>query len=60
MQVARCDVRISNDAANKEDVEPDITRRVADTVIRYMPTDTRDPRGTFLHFYMGDSYDSYR
>ncbi|XP_030548808.1 uncharacterized ATP-dependent helicase C29A10.10c-like [Rhodamnia argentea] len=37
--------------------EPDITGRVAGTVRRFMPIDTRDPPGAILHFYVGDSYD---
>ncbi|KAJ0251719.1 Uncharacterized protein HA466_0126370 [Hirschfeldia incana] len=32
--------------------------RVAGTVRRYIPIDTRDPHGAILHFYVGDSYDS--
>lgn len=40
--------------------EPEITGRVAGTVRRFMPIDTRDPPGAILHFYVGDSYDSNR
>lgn len=32
--------------------------RVAGTVRRYIPVDTRDPHGAILHFYVGDSFDS--
>lgn len=31
--------------------------RVAGTVRRHIPLDTRDPPGAILHFYVGDSYD---
>lgn len=34
--------------------------RVAGTIRRYIPIDTRDPHGAILHFYVGDSYDSGR
>jgi len=57
---ARPSRRITNAGANKEDSEPDICGRVAGTVRRHMPIDTREPIGAILHFYVGDSYDSNR
>ncbi|KAM7516799.1 hypothetical protein LguiA_006382 [Lonicera macranthoides] len=42
----------------EDDDEPEISGRVAGTVRRHMPIDTRDPPGAILHFYVGDSYDS--
>ncbi|XP_071701785.1 probable helicase MAGATAMA 3 [Rutidosis leptorrhynchoides] len=41
---------------NTEDSE--VSGRVAGTVRRHIPIDTRDPTGAVLHFYVGDSYDS--
>jgi Uri superfamily endonuclease len=38
--------------------EHDDVGRVAGTVRRYIPVDTRDPHGAILHFYVGDAYDS--
>ncbi|KAH7657206.1 senataxin protein [Dioscorea alata] len=43
--------------ASEEDVETEVTGRVVGTVRRHIPTDTRDPLGAILHFYVGDSYD---
>eukprot|EP01018_Ginkgo_biloba_P000122 Gb_34450 [translate_table: standard] len=43
--------------ATEDEVEVDITGRVAGTVRRYTPIDTRDPMGVILHFYVGDRYD---
>ena len=40
--------------------EPEVSGRVAGTVRRYIPIDTRDPPGAILHFYVGDSYDPSR
>lgn len=40
--------------------ETEIAGRVAGTVRRFMPIDTRDPPGAILHFYVGDSYDPSR
>ncbi|KAE9468048.1 hypothetical protein C3L33_00037, partial [Rhododendron williamsianum] len=45
----------NSDIADNE--EPEVSGRVAGTVRRYMPPDTRDPPGAILHFYVGDSYD---
>nr|XP_043638503.1 uncharacterized ATP-dependent helicase C29A10.10c [Erigeron canadensis] len=36
----------------------EVSGRVAGTVRRHIPIDTRDPTGAILHFYVGDSYDS--
>lgn len=49
-----------NHASNEEVEEPEVTGRVAGTVRRHIPIDTRDPPGAILHFYVGDSYDSNR
>ncbi|KAK1406766.1 hypothetical protein QVD17_38374 [Tagetes erecta] len=38
--------------------EIEVSGRVAGTVRRHIPIDTRDPKGAVLHFYVGDSYDS--
>ncbi|KAL6984192.1 hypothetical protein U1Q18_017569 [Sarracenia purpurea var. burkii] len=43
-----------------DDNESEVSGRVAGTVRRYMPIDTRDPPGAILHFYVGDSYDPNR
>lgn len=40
--------------------ESEVSGRVAGTVRRHIPVDTRDPTGAILHFYVGDSYDSSR
>ncbi|XXG70707.1 hypothetical protein AAC387_Pa07g0124 [Persea americana] len=50
--------RISNASANEDDPEAEVTGRVAGTVRRHSPIDTRDPMGAILHFYVGDTYDS--
>ncbi|KAF6149169.1 hypothetical protein GIB67_026025 [Kingdonia uniflora] len=44
--------------ANKDDVEGEVNGRVAGTVRRHIPLDTRDPPGAILHFYVGDTYDT--
>uniref|UniRef100_A0A1J3CAF6 Putative ATP-dependent helicase C29A10.10c n=1 Tax=Noccaea caerulescens TaxID=107243 RepID=A0A1J3CAF6_NOCCA len=41
-----------------EEGEHEDAGRVAGTVRRYVPVDTRDPHGAILHFYVGDSFDS--
>ncbi|KAI3820292.1 hypothetical protein L1987_07837 [Smallanthus sonchifolius] len=38
--------------------ETEVSGRVAGTLRRHIPIDTRDPKGAVLHFYVGDSYDS--
>ncbi|XP_057502593.1 helicase sen1-like isoform X2 [Actinidia eriantha] len=47
----------SNGLAINDNEEPEVSGRVAGTVRRYIPIDTRDPPGAILHFYVGDSYD---
>ncbi|KAG8641881.1 hypothetical protein MANES_12G040200v8 [Manihot esculenta] len=49
----------SNTSSNENDDEPEISGRVAGTVRRHIPLDTRDPPGAILHFFVGDSYDPY-
>ncbi|CAK9174268.1 unnamed protein product [Ilex paraguariensis] len=49
--------RRSNASAIEDDEEPEVSGRVAGTVRRHIPIDTRDPPGAILHFYVGDSYD---
>lgn len=46
--------------SNEDGEEPEVTGRVAGTVRRHIPVDTRDPPGAILHFYVGDSYDPSR
>ncbi|KHG01664.1 SPBC29A10.10c: Uncharacterized ATP-dependent helicase C29A10.10c [Gossypium arboreum] len=48
----------SNTSSIEEDEEAEVIGRVAGTVRRHRPLDTRDPLGAILHFYVGDSYDS--
>ncbi|XP_044511262.1 uncharacterized protein LOC123229483 [Mangifera indica] len=43
--------------SSEDGEEPEVTGRVAGTVRRHVPVDTRDPPGAILHFYVGDSYD---
>ncbi|KAF5442421.1 hypothetical protein F2P56_035079 [Juglans regia] len=47
----------SNTSLNEDEGEPDISGRVAGTVRRHIPIDTRDPHGAILHFFVGDSYE---
>lgn len=49
-----------NSSAIEEDDETEPSGRVAGTVRRHMPIDTRDPPGAILHFFVGDSYDPNR
>ncbi|KDP20224.1 hypothetical protein JCGZ_09856 [Jatropha curcas] len=49
----------SNTSSIDDDDEPEISGRVAGTVRRHIPLDTRDPHGAILHFFVGDSYDPY-
>lgn len=49
----------SNTSSNEDEDEPEISGRVAGTVRRHIPLDTRDPPGAILHFFVGDSYDPY-
>ncbi|KAK9162944.1 hypothetical protein Syun_003846 [Stephania yunnanensis] len=48
----------TNNGANEDDLETEVTGRVAGTVRRHIPIDTRDPPGAILHFFVGDTYDS--
>lgn len=50
----------NNSSSIEEDEEAEVIGRVAGTVRRHIPIDTRDPLGAILHFYVGDSYDSNR
>ncbi|XP_077224944.1 putative helicase MAGATAMA 3 [Tasmannia lanceolata] len=50
--------RNNNARSCEEDVDPEFTGRVAGTVRRHSPIDTRDPPGAIVHFYVGDTYDS--
>lgn len=43
-----------------DDEDQESGGRVAGTVRRHIPLDTRDPPGAILHFYVGDSYDPNR
>ncbi|XP_076932417.1 putative helicase MAGATAMA 3 [Bidens hawaiensis] len=43
---------------NSTGEDTEVSGRVAGTVRRHIPIDTRDPTGAILHFYVGDSYDS--
>lgn len=52
--------RSINVGADKEDLEVELDGRVAGTVRRHTPTDTRDQPGAIVHFYVGDSYDCNR
>ncbi|KAF4346363.1 hypothetical protein G4B88_003394 [Cannabis sativa] len=47
----------SNTIVAEDDEDPEISGRVAGTIRRHMPLDTRDPLGATLHIYIGDSYD---
>ncbi|KAL1540501.1 helicase sen1-like [Salvia divinorum] len=52
-------IRRNNSSMALEDEEkPEVSGRVAGTVRRYIPIDTREYTGAILHFYVGDLYDS--
>ncbi|KAG5245834.1 hypothetical protein OIU77_019573 [Salix suchowensis] len=51
--------RNNTTSSNEDDEEPDINGRVAGTVRRHIPLDSRDPPGAILHFFVGDSYDPH-
>ncbi|XP_057794535.1 helicase sen1-like [Salvia miltiorrhiza] len=52
-------IRRNNSSLALEDEEkPEVSGRVAGTVRRYIPIDTREYTGAILHFYVGDLYDS--
>ncbi|CAA0805655.1 P-loop containing nucleoside triphosphate hydrolases superfamily protein [Striga hermonthica] len=42
----------------RDDEKSEVTGRVAGTVRRHIPIDTREHTGAILHFYVGDVYDS--
>ncbi|XP_010261244.1 PREDICTED: uncharacterized protein LOC104600108 isoform X2 [Nelumbo nucifera] len=48
----------NSSGVSEDDMEPEVNGRVAGTVRRYIPIDTRDPPGAILHFYVGDTYDT--
>ncbi|CAH8364331.1 unnamed protein product [Eruca vesicaria subsp. sativa] len=52
------DVAVLSNPVPESEGENEGGGRVAGTVRRYIPVDTRDPLGAILHFYVGDSYDS--
>jgi senataxin len=52
------DVAVLSNPVPESEGEHDDVGRVAGTVRRYIPVDTRDPHGAILHFYVGDAYDS--
>lgn len=47
----------SGNTGDLEATGGDLTARVAGTVRKYSPIDTRDPDGAIVHFYVGDSFD---
>ncbi|XP_057974074.1 uncharacterized ATP-dependent helicase C29A10.10c-like [Malania oleifera] len=49
--------RRANTILADDSEDPEINGRVAGTVRRHIPIDTREPLGAILHFYVGDSYD---
>ncbi|ESQ54211.1 hypothetical protein EUTSA_v10024227mg [Eutrema salsugineum] len=51
------DVAVLSTPVPESEGEHEDAGRVAGTVRRYIPVDTRDPHGAILHFYVGDSYD---
>ncbi|KAJ6405201.1 hypothetical protein OIU84_013221 [Salix udensis] len=51
--------RNNSSSSNEDEEEPEINGRVAGTVRRHIPLDSRDPPGAILHFYVGDSYDHH-
>ena len=52
--------RNSSSLALEDEEKPEVSGRVAGTVRRYIPIDTREYTGAILHFYVGDLYDSNR
>ncbi|XP_022980920.1 uncharacterized ATP-dependent helicase C29A10.10c-like [Cucurbita maxima] len=50
----------NNTMSVEDEEDPESGGRVAGTVRRHVPLDTRDPPGAILHFYVGDSYDPSR
>ncbi|KAG8377370.1 hypothetical protein BUALT_Bualt08G0026000 [Buddleja alternifolia] len=50
--------RRNSSSVLEDDEKAEINGRVAGTVRRHMPIDTREHIGAILHFYVGDLYDS--
>lgn len=53
-------IRRNSSLALEDEEKPEVSGRVAGTVRRYIPIDTREYIGAILHFYVGDLYDSSR
>lgn len=53
-------VRRHNSSHPEDEEKQEVNGRVAGTVRRHIPIDTRDHTGAILHFYVGDLYDSSR
>ncbi|KAH6827842.1 P-loop containing nucleoside triphosphate hydrolases superfamily protein [Perilla frutescens var. hirtella] len=51
-------IRRNNSLALEDEEKPEVSGRIAGTVRRYIPIDTREYTGAILHFYVGDLYDS--
>ncbi|PIN24740.1 tRNA-splicing endonuclease positive effector (SEN1) [Handroanthus impetiginosus] len=51
-------IRRNGSSALEDDEKPEVNGRVAGTVRRHIPVDTREYTGAILHFYVGDLYDS--
>ncbi|KAI3465092.1 hypothetical protein Pfo_021755 [Paulownia fortunei] len=51
-------IRRNSSSARDDDEKPEVNGRVAGTVRRHIPIDTREHTGAILHFYVGDLYDS--
>ncbi|KAL7116642.1 hypothetical protein ACP275_03G017000 [Erythranthe tilingii] len=52
-------IRRNNSAARDDEEKAEVNGRVAGTVRRHIPIDTREKHiGAILHFYVGDLYDS--
>lgn len=50
----------NNSSVDDNEDETETSGRVAGTVRRFMPLDTRDLPGAILHFFVGDSFDLCR
>ncbi|KAL6574184.1 hypothetical protein OROHE_001088 [Orobanche hederae] len=50
--------RRNSSSARDDEERLEVNGRVAGTVRRHMPIDTREHTGAILHFYVGDLYDS--
>ncbi|KAK6118930.1 hypothetical protein DH2020_047326 [Rehmannia glutinosa] len=51
-------IRRNSSSARDDEEKPEVNGRVAGTVRRHIPIDTREHTGAILHFYVGDLYDS--